>query len=75
MFVLDLEELVGFLLMGNGYLKAEGSGGWVDGWGVEGEVGSTSMKLVNSQNTVPGGRGMGDQAGMVEENFTLINFD
>lgn len=58
-----------------GILKLRGvEGGWMGG-GVEGEVGSTSMKLVNSQNTVPGGRGMGDQAGMVEENFTLINFD
>lgn len=33
------------------------------------------MKLAHCLNTVSGGRGMGDQAGMVEENFTLINFD
>lgn len=58
------------------YLEAEGSGACMDRWrGWVGEVGSASMKLANRLNTVPRGRGLGDQARMVEENFTLINFD
>ena len=58
------------------YLEAEGSGGCMNRWrGWVGEVGSASMKLANRLNTVPGGRGLRDQARMVEENFTLINFD
>lgn len=58
------------------YLEAEGSGGCMDRWrGWVGGVGSATMKLANRLNTVPRGRGLRDQARMVEENFTLINFD
>lgn len=61
-FVLDLEELVGFLLVGDVYHKA----------GVEG---GTSMRLASSlvgqEHTVPGGRAKGDQDGTIEGNFNL----
>lgn len=53
MFALDLEERVGFLLVGNVYQKAE--------------VGATSVRLASSlagwEHTVPGGRAMGVKLG------------